>query len=43
MVGVGNFLLLTRGLEPDEEDRDRLEDASLLASDGGLGLGASRL
>lgn len=43
MVGVGNFLLLLGGLEPDEEERDRLKDASLLASDGSLGLGPSRL
>ncbi|TNN66514.1 hypothetical protein EYF80_023200 [Liparis tanakae] len=43
MVGVGNFLLLPGGLEPDEEERDRLKEASLLASDGSLGLGPSRL
>ena len=43
MVGVGNFLLLLCGFEPDEEERDRLEEASLLVSDVGLGLGPSRL
>lgn len=43
MVGVGNFLLLLWGFEPDEEERDRLEEASLLVSDEGLGLGTSCL
>lgn len=43
MVGVGNFLPLLCGFVPDEEERDRLEEASLLVSDEGLGLGPSRL
>lgn len=43
MVGVGNFLLPLCGFEPDEEERDRLEEASLLVSGEGLGLGPSRL
>lgn len=43
MVGVGNFLLLLCGFEPDEEETDRLEEASLLVSDEGLGLGPSCL
>lgn len=44
MVAVGNFLLELRScFEPDEEDRDRLEEVSLSVSGEIRGFGPSRL